>query len=396
MLSEALDSLLALLILLPILVLSVEVLAGLFGREDERSPTCERPRLAILMPAHDEATGIKDAIATLLPQLEDGDRLLVIADNCADQTAAVAEAAGGEVIVRTDRTRRGKGYALDFGIRHLECDPPAVVLVVDADCQVAAGSVDRLARICAQTQRPVQALYLLRAPPESGVRGRIAEFAATLKNRVRPLGLRRLGLPCQLMGTGMAFPWRHINCAALASGHIVEDLKLGLDMTSARNPPIFCPEAKVASWFPASREGFKTQRARWEHGYLGVLMKDAPAVLLEALSKRNGALLALGLDLCVPPVALLTLVVAAGWMASTWLYTAERLELPLMITTAAAVLLGLCILGSWIRYGRETLSLGALALAIIYALWKIPLYGRFLVSRQLEWVRTKRDQSEPP
>ena len=391
MLLEAIGSGLALLILAPVLVLSTEVLAGFFSREDEPAPTSERPRLAILMPAHDEASGIRDTLATVLPQLREGDRLLVVADNCTDDTAAVATAAGGDVIVRTDATRRGKGYALDFGIRYLESDPPAVVLIVDADCRVAEGSVERLARMCAQTQRPVQALYLMRAPPESGVTGRIAEFAAILKNRARPLGLRRLGLPCQLMGTGMAFPWARISSAALASAHIVEDLKLGLELTSARCPPLFCPEAEVTSCFPASREGFKSQRTRWEHGYLGVLVKDAPAVLLQALSTRNGALLALGLDLCVPPIALLTLLGGAAWIAGAVLYAAARIEPPLVITSVAAVLLALCVLVSWARYGRETLSLGTLALAVAYVLWKIPLYGRFLVARQLEWVRTKRD-----
>ena len=30
---------------------------------------------------------------------------------------------------------------------------------------------------------------------------------AVVRNRVRPRGLRRLGQPCHLTGTGMAFPW---------------------------------------------------------------------------------------------------------------------------------------------------------------------------------------------
>ena len=31
-------------------------------------------------------------------------------------------------------------------------------------------------------------------------------LAFLVKNRVRPIGLMRLGLPCHLMGTGMASP----------------------------------------------------------------------------------------------------------------------------------------------------------------------------------------------
>ena len=52
----------------------------------------------------------------------------------------------------------------------------------------------------------LQALDLMRSPEGAGLKTRIAEFAWVVKNQVRPLGYHHLGLPCQLMGTGMAFP----------------------------------------------------------------------------------------------------------------------------------------------------------------------------------------------
>ncbi|MGH8288890.1 MAG: glycosyltransferase family 2 protein [Steroidobacteraceae bacterium] len=375
-----------------VIILSMEVLAALLGKEDEPElASGTRPRIAVVIPAHNEASGILDTLQDLIPQLQNGDCLLVVADNCTDDTAAIASAAGAEVILREDLTRRGKGYTLDFAIRHLQRSPPEVLLIVDADCHVGKRSVDRLARVCARTGRPVQALNLSRALPESGLSIRIAEFASILKNQVRPLGLRRLGLPCHLMGTGMAFPWIPISQATLATGHIVEDLKLGLELMGAGHPPVFCPEARVSSYFPASEAGFVSQRTRWEHGYLEVLVRDAPAVLLKSLSTLDGQMLVMGLDLCVPPIALLTLMVSAVWAASALLCVLARVELPLVIASAAAALLALSVLASWARYGRQTLSLWSLALAIGYALLKIPLYLRFLVARQFEWKRTKRE-----
>src|SRR5262249_28274109 len=144
------------------------------------------------------------------PQLAPGDRVLVVADNCADDTAAVAAAAGAEVVQRRDPMCRGKGYALDFGVRHLAQDPPDVVIVVDADCAVAPGALARLASECSAGGRPVQALYLMHAPPGAGLRTRIAAFAWIVKNKVRPLGGQRAGWPCLLMGTGMAFGWMQL------------------------------------------------------------------------------------------------------------------------------------------------------------------------------------------
>jgi glycosyltransferase involved in cell wall biosynthesis len=135
---------------------------------------------------------------------------VVVADNCSDDTAAIASAEGAEVIVRVDPTLRGKSYAVNFAIRHLERNRPDIVIVVDADCSIARGSIDQLARLCARTGRPVQALCLMRAPVNSRVTTRIGEFAWAVKNQVRPVGLHRLGLPCQLMGAGMALPWSRI------------------------------------------------------------------------------------------------------------------------------------------------------------------------------------------
>lgn len=382
----------ALVLLVPLLTLALEVIASI---PVSAWPTLDaaRPTLAVVVPAHDEAALIGATVGAILPQLLPSDRLLVVADNCSDETAAVAQAAGAGVIVRSDSTRRGKGYALDFGVRHLMTDPPDIVLIVDADCRVAEGCVDRLARTCLATNRPVQALYLMHAPAGAGLTGRIAEFAWTLKNRVRPTGMRRLGLPCQLMGTGMAFPWRCIARAELASGHIVEDLKLGLELARDGSPAFFCPEALVTSDFPSSAEGFKSQRTRWEHGYLGVLLRDAPPMIARSLAKRSLPLLALSLDLCVPPMALLVLLTSAVWLAAGLLYAFTRYAAPwlLLLASGELALLACCVLIAWARYGRNIISGASLALAPLYALAKIPLYARFLVARQIDWVRSKRD-----
>ena len=171
-------------LLLPVLVLFVQVLlAGLpvRGSAPARRP---RPRVAVLVPAHNESS----IITALRPQLLEGDRLLVVADNCSDDTAATARAAGAEVVERSNDQQRGKGYALDFGARHLASDAPDVLIIVDADCQVSEGFIERLAIQCMDSGRPTQALDLMRAPAGSGLKVQIAEFAWCVKNKARPLG----------------------------------------------------------------------------------------------------------------------------------------------------------------------------------------------------------------
>ena len=114
-----------------------------------------------------------------------GDRLLVIADNCDDDTAAIALAEGAEVVERNEPQRTGKGYALDFGFKHLDLDPPAVVVSIDADCRVQEGSIDRLAKACQIERRPIQALDLMTAPTSSPINYRVAEFACVIRREYR-------------------------------------------------------------------------------------------------------------------------------------------------------------------------------------------------------------------
>lgn len=381
----------ALVLLVPAGVLFTEVLLAVLARRAAPPGSDHRPRVAILMPAHNESAVIAGTLKSIGPQLTHGDRLLVVADNCSDDTAALAAAAGAEVVSRRNAEQRGKGYALDFGIRHLAADPPDVVIIVDADCQVQPGCIERLTRLSARIGRPVQALYLMHAPAGTGAKMRVAEFAWLVKNQVRPLGLYHARCPCQMMGTGMAFPWSCLQSADLASGHIVEDLKLGLDLARADHPPLFCPEAIVTSRFPISSEGIETQRTRWEHGHLSVILNEAPRLLLHSLVRVRMDLLALALDLCVPPLTLLVLLVMAAWLGGMLLYVFSGTLWPLACATGVAALLAAAVALSWACYGRRVISLGALLSAAGYALWKIPIYVRFLLARQVDWVRSKRD-----
>lgn len=376
---------------IPVLVLLLQAILAFPRARPATAPEGRRPRVAVLIPAHNEENGVGATVANVLAQLRLGDRVLVVADNCGDGTAAAALAAGAEVRERFDAHLRGKGYALDFGVRCLAEQAPEVLLIVDADCLLAVGSVDRLACLALHSGRPVQALDLMRAPPDSGPMKKIAEFAWAVKNFVRPLGFHRLGLPCQLMGTGMAFPWKMISSASLANGHVVEDMKLGMELAKAGTPALFCADAMVTSLFPVSAAGADTQRARWEHGHISMILAEAPGLFAAALRQRNLTLVALALDLCVPPVALLTLLVLALFACAGLFCLLSGAQAPLFAATLVLGALGTAIMLSWWRYGRQIVTARHLLIALFYMFLKIPLYLRFFVRRQVEWVRAQRD-----
>ena len=388
---EAVLSIATAVLLLPMGLLLVECLAALLpGRRSQPAVLSPRPRIGVLIPAHDEEAVIDRNIRRLRSQLRPEDVLLVVADNCADSTAELARKAGAEVVERTDPIHRGKGYALDFGLQAMQGSPPEVVVVVDADCTVEEGSLEALACRAMATGRPVQAVDLVVAVetrPESA----LSAFSFLVKNLVRPLGLHRLGVPCLARGTGMAFPWAVLKDVCLASGSIVEDLQMGVDMTLMGHSMAFCPEARVTSPIPSSPAAARKQRTRWEHGHLQTLMGQVPRMLKEAVRRRDFRLLALGLDQAVPPLTFLVfiwlaLLAASGCLA---LVRGPGLSLDIAIVEGAMLLLAIAI--AWIRFGRAVLPLSAIISIPIYMLWKIPIYFSFLHRREKEWVRTERD-----
>lgn len=186
---------LAAIVLLPVLLLVVQVLMACLPARAQPMGNTARPQVAVLVPAHDEASIIGATLASIAPQLRPGDRLLVVADNCTDDTAQLAREAGAEVVERHDARLRGKGYALDFGVRHLTNQPPEVVIVVDADCQVGEGQSSAW-RGATEVARPVQALYLMYAP---------AGWADSAGCRVRLAG-QEPGAPAWLGAAGPAMP----------------------------------------------------------------------------------------------------------------------------------------------------------------------------------------------
>ena len=380
---------------IPVATLLVEIACAVLIR-GKPSPSLRenRPRIAVIVPAHNEGKTLEPTLNDINLQLHAGDRLLVVADNCTDDTAEVAIAAGAEVIVRDDRERIGKGYALDFGIGHLDAAPPEIVVIVDADCRLSSKFLDELAACVLANKAPAQALYLISAPHGSFIDYQVAEFAVRIKNHLRPLGLAVLGLPCQLMGTGMAFPWDAIRAADLASGHIVEDLKLGLDLASAGRPSTFCPSARVTSEFPFSASGAITQRERWERGHLGVICTTLPKLAGRAIAQFNWALFALVLDAAVPPLVLLAVLVVFVF-AVTVLGAALGLSFAAFVLSFANVVaFGSAAVLAWYNSGRDLIPAKKFGLIFRFACGKLSLYRRFLERDAVPtWIRTDRDKS---
>jgi cellulose synthase/poly-beta-1,6-N-acetylglucosamine synthase-like glycosyltransferase len=228
-------------------------------------------------------------------------------------------------------------------------------------------------------------------PAEPRIKDRLSAFAFLVKNWVRPLGLSQLGAPCLLTGTGMAFPWPILKDAPLASGNIVEDMQLGLDLAIAGYAPHFCPTAYVTGLLPQAQDTATQQRTRWEHGHLQTFLSQTPRLLKTAIQQGRLDLLALVGELSIPPISFLVLLWLAYALISVMAWLAISIYLPLLLTAIAGTMLGMAILLAWVKAAQELIPFVTLLMIPLYLLWKIPLYFKFFRKPQVNWNKTERN-----
>lgn len=382
----------SLLLAIPVLWFCIQISCACRPRQFHPKESGELPdHVAVLIPAHNESVNLIPTLQSIHSQGIAGLRILVVADNCNDDTADIARREGAEVVARHNQNLCGKGYALDFGVRHLSNNPPAVVIILDADCVLEGNVLGCLSKTAIRTGRPVQALYIMRNVGKVSIKSKIAEFAWLVKNHVRPRGLHRMGLPCQLTGSGMAFPWPVIQVAPLATGDIVEDMKIGIALAALGHPPLFSENTVVSSRFPSHKEDTRSQRTRWEHGHLSIMLKECLPNLINGLCRRDKALFFLALDLSIPPLALLVVLmlifqlISLAHLAATGNLVPFATGLTLLLITAASVYV------AWHKFGRSILTGQQLLLIPVYIASKLSVYAAYLFRRQAEWVRSKRD-----
>ncbi|MBV8136575.1 MAG: glycosyltransferase [Deltaproteobacteria bacterium] len=350
--------------------------------EDKKIPI---RRLAIVVPAHNEVASIADCVRSLSrcerPPTLDAANIVVIADNCTDQTAELASRAGARVIERRDSQRRGKGFALQAAFAKLLGEGFDAILVVDADTVVDPNLLTEVVRLFDQGANGVQARYLPLGVTDSP-RARLRNVALTAFNFLRPLARDRLGMSCGITGNGFALRRDTLEAVPYRADSIVEDLEYHVSIVRAGLRIRFAGATTVRAPVPVSGVAARTQRARWEGGRARMIAKYAPALASEVI--HNARLLEPLLELLLLPLALHVSLLVVGLAIPFFpgqIYSAFALALVGLHVGLAIKLGG----GGWT-------DLSGLTAVPAYIAWKVSLMSATLRSTRSnsEWRRTER------
>jgi cellulose synthase/poly-beta-1,6-N-acetylglucosamine synthase-like glycosyltransferase len=382
----ALTLLLALLVVPGSLYLLLLSLAGLRRVALPSDLVPEAGRLAIIVPAHNEAAGIARTVDNLCAITgQDGDAIVcVIADNCSDDTAAIARAHGARVLERHNLEQRGKGYALDFAFTTLAGEGFLGYVVIDADTLAEANLLAVIRRHFAAGAQVVQTRYTVLNATQSP-RTRLAELALCAFNCLRPRGRHALGWSAGIFGNGFALRRAVLERVPYSATSVVEDLEYHLRLIESGVRVRFADETVVRGDMPVAGAGQKTQRARWEGGRLRMFLDHGGPLLMRAL-RGEGRFLEPLLDLLLLPLAYHTVLLLA------------LLALPLPLARLIG-LAGLTILALHVVIAARVAGLawGQLAEIFVYLpkylWWKIVMLRSTVRASKTStrWVRTDRD-----
>ncbi len=368
------------------------VFLSLFSGRLKAPAAVRKTTFDILVPAHNESAGIARTVASLLAMEYPRDmfRVVVISDNCSDDTAARAIAAGARVLERHNLSERGKGYALALGYSSSLSDGFAdAIVVVDADTSVSANMLSAFSARFVAGAEAVQAEHGVRNANDSW-RTRLMVIAYALYHTLRSLARERLGLSCGLRGNGMGFSAALLRKVPPRAFSIVEDIEYGIALGLEGIRVVYVHEAEVRGDMPTSSEASAPQRERWEGGR-SVLIREHVAPLWTASKAAPGRIaLDLAADLLVPPLTTVTLWVTAclglaallaglgvvwWWAVAPWLLA--------FVWLVMYVVRGAMLTPTGIR------TLLDLFWAPVFAIWKLTVLLRPNRSKG-EWVRTTR------
>ena len=371
------------------------VLTALSGRLAVPPASTRKLKFDLIVPAHNEESVLDQVIGSLLGiNWPTGQyRVVVVADNCTDATAAIARAARVHVLERFDAEKRGKGYALDFAFKASRALGWAdAVVVIDADAEVSDNLLEAVACRMERGEHAVQVHYGV-SNMEKSWRTRLLGIAKAAFHIVRSRARERLKLSCGIRGNGWAVTHALLARVPYKAFSLTEDLEYGIALGLAGCRVAYADEAHSDAEMVSQEKDARKQRRRWESGRFALIRSNTLPLLRQALRKRSLVCLDLAFDLMVLPLSYVVLnVVALLLLAALFAVTGlQSGSVWLWLGAACACALMIYILRGWQLSGAGLQGLLDLARAPFFLVWKIVIMIRGRESN--EWIRTKREGS---
>lgn len=372
---------------------------GRSSRDATHQAGSKATRFLLLIPAHNEADGIVDTIesALSLHYPKDRFRVVVIADNCSDDTAAVAGQNGAEVWIREDSENRGKGQALAWALARARKSEYDMLVIVDADTRIDPRFLEEIDREYSalkteDRQIAYQGRYDFASFHEPvGWFDSFTLASKAAENSFVYYPRSCIGLVNLLQGNGFCVSRAALDMVPFRASSIVEDAEYAVALALSSVPIRYVDAARVVSRTTRTVQDAAPQRLRWASGMLQLIVRYVPKLLAAAIRKHDwklaegSVMMLLSSRLTVIYLAIAGLVFTLLGARGAWM------ELDVIVLTVACLLQGVYLVLAFRCSGREPMPLRPLLFMPAYfVLIGIAQAGALFGARRRQWCRTVR------
>lgn len=249
---------------------------------------------AMIVAAHNEEAVIQNTVESLklLNYPKNMYDIFVIADNCSDKTASIAEKSGAIVMKRTDKDKEGKGYALEWMFSKLSKIEKKydAVAILDADNLVHENFLIEMNKKLCEGYKVVQGYLDSKNPYDTWITGNYS-ISFWTSNRMYQLSRNNLKLSNQLGGTGFCISTETLNEMGWGATCLTEDLEFTCKLVLNGHRVGWAHNAIIYDEKPLTLSQSWHQRKRWMQGFADVSGRYFFKLMKRAITKLDFAAL---------------------------------------------------------------------------------------------------------
>lgn len=293
------------------------VVAALW-HDRKRTPMPEakkQHKFAAIISARNERAVISELVRSIKMQNYPAELLdvFVVADNCTDDTAEVAEHAGAIVFKRFNRTEVGKGYALDYAFQRIAKEYASAgyegYFIFDADNLLDRNYVTEMNKVFDSGYRVITSYRNSKNFDSNWISaGSALWFLRESKflNNSRMI----LGTNCAVSGTGFLVACDVLRARGGWKYHLLtEDIQFSIDCACEGERVGYCSTAVLYDEQPVTFEQSWNQRLRWSKGFYQVFARYGRKLFRGVVKRRSFS--CYDMLMTVAPAMLLTLASVA-------------------------------------------------------------------------------------
>lgn len=263
-----------------------------FGLKKQSEVKILEPKhtFAVVVAAHNEQAVIGQLVENLriLRYPSEMYDIYVIADNCQDQTAAIAREHGALVHERTNPVEKGKGFAMEWMFNKLFSMKKQydAVVVFDADNLVHLDFLLEMNNRLCKGEKIIQGYLDSKNPDDTWISG-VFSISFWVVNHIWHLAKYNLGLSSVLGGTGMCISMDILREHGWGATCLTEDMEFTMKALLQGIPTTWAHDAIVYDEKPLTFMQSWKQRKRWAQGHFDVAGRYIGRLLYEGIRQRN-------------------------------------------------------------------------------------------------------------